>query len=257
MTHAGIRISDQVADELLALVREHQLQPGHRLPAERQLAEALGISRTALREAIQRLNSKGILVSRVGAGTFVQNLPPQTNNLHDQLIAPLVPLMHHDPQYLYDVLETRQMLEVDTAWFAARRATEQDKSHIQRRFDELLHYQAIQNTEAASLADAQFHLAIAEASHNAVVVQVMRSLFDLMRNTVAENRRLMFVNNSSKVLDQLTLQHHRLVQAIVAGEAEEARSVITEHLGFVLEKLSAADADAARRQRLDRLTPFA
>lgn len=257
MTPPAMRISDQVADQLLALVREHQLQPGHRLPAERPLAEALGVSRTALREAIQKLGSQGILMSRMGAGTFVHNLPVQKISLHDQLTAPLAPLMRHDPQYLYDVLETRQMLEVHTAWHAACRATEQDKSHIQRRFDELLHYQHIQNTEAAALADAQFHLAIAEASHNAVVVQVMRSLFDLVRNTVAENRRLMFVDNSSKVLEQLTMQHHRLVLAIVAGEPEEARSVITEHLAFVLEKLSEADANIARRQRLDRLTPSA
>lgn len=257
MTTPAIRISDQVAEKLLELVHERQLPPGHRLPAERQLAEALGVSRTALREAIQKLSSQGVLISRVGAGTFVHQLPALSGSLHDQLTAPLVPLMRHDPQYLYDVLETRQMLEVHTAWHAACRATVQDKSHIQRRFDELLHYQKIQNTEAAALADAQFHLAIAEASHNAVVVQVMRSLFDLMRNTVAENRRLMFVDNSSKVLEQLTTQHYRLMQAIVAGEPEEARSVITEHLAFVFEKLSEADADAARRQRMHRLTPSA
>lgn len=257
MTTPAIRISDQVAAQLLALVHDRQLQPGHRLPAERQLAQTLGVSRTALREAIQKLSIQGILISRVGAGTFVHQLPATSGSWHNQFTAPLVPLMRHDPQYLYDVLETRQMLELHTAWHAACRATAQDKSHIQRRFDELLHYQQIQNTEAASLADAQFHLAIAEASHNAVVVQVMRSLFDLMRNTVAENRRLMFVDNSSKVLEQLTAQHYRLMQAIVGGEPEEARSVITEHLAFVFEKLSEADANAARRQRMHRLTPSA
>lgn len=250
-----MRISDQVADQLYQLVQQGQLQPGQRLPAERRLAEELGVSRTALREAIQKLNSQGILASRVGAGTFVQNLPVPQTAWHDQLTSPLVPLMRHDPQYLYDVLETRQMLEVHTAWHAACRATEQDKSRIQRSFDELLHYQHQQDTEAAALADAQFHLAIAEASHNAVVVQIMRSLFDLMRNTVAENRRLMFVDNSSKVLDQLTCQHQRLMQAILAGEPEQARNVITEHLAFVHDKLSQADADAARRQRLGRLSP--
>ena len=250
-----MRISDQVADQLHQLVQQRQLQPGQRLPAERQLAEELGVSRTALREAIQKLNSQGILMSRAGAGTFVQALNTQHNALHSTLVAPLTPLIRHDPQYLYDVLETRQMLEVHTAWHAANRATPADKSRIQRRFDELLHYQHLQDTESAALADAQFHLAIAEASHNAVVVQVMRSLFDLMRNTVAENRRLMFEDNSTKVLEQLTAQHHRLMQAIVASDPEQARSEITAHLTFVHEKLSQADADTARRQRLNRLSP--
>ena len=249
-----MRISDQVADQLLQLVQQRHLQPGQRLPAERQLAEELGVSRTALREAIQKLNSQGVLSSRLGSGTFVHNLHAQPVQLDSNLVAPLVPLMQHDPQYLYDVLETRQMLEVHTAWHAACRATDADKSRIQRRFDELLHFQRIQDTESAALADAQFHLAIAEASHNAVVVQVMRSLFDLMRNTVAENRRLMFVDNSSKVLEQLTSQHHRLMLSILAGEPEQARNVITEHLCFVHEQLSQADAEAARRQRLNRLS---
>ena len=64
-----MRISDQVAEQLYTLIQQRQLQSGQRLPAERQLAEELGVSRTALREAIQKLSSRGLLESRVGAGT--------------------------------------------------------------------------------------------------------------------------------------------------------------------------------------------
>lgn len=252
VTH--MRISDQIAEQLHTLIQQRQLQPGQRLPAERQLAEELGVSRTALREAIQKLSSRGLLESRVGAGTFVQT-PPSQHNWHEQVISPLVPLMRDDPQYRYDVLETRQSLEVSTAWHAAQRATAQDKTRIQRSFDALLHYQHLQDTEASAHADAQFHLAIAEASHNAVIVQVMRSLFELMLNTVAENRRLMFVHDNTKVLEQLTQQHYQLMQAILNGEPEQARSVISDHLNFVHDKLTQADADTARLQRLGRLSP--
>lgn len=249
-----MRISDRVAEQLYALIQQRQLQSGQRLPAERQLAEELGVSRTALREAIQKLISQGIVVSRVGAGNFVQAMPSAHTHWHEQAISPLVPLLRNDPQYRYDVLETRQTLEAGTAWHAAMRATEKDKFHIQRRFDELLHFQSIQDSEAAAQADAQFHLAIAEASHNAVIVQIMRSLFDLMLSTVAENRRVMFVHDSSRGLEQLTQQHYELMQAILAGEPERARSVINEHLRFVHHKLAQADEDAARLQRLDRLS---
>ena len=246
-----MRISDQVAEQLYTLIQQRQLQSGQRLPAERQLAEELGVSRTALREAIQKLSSRGLLESRVGAGTFVQT-PPSQPNWHEQVISPL---MRDDPQYRYDVLEARQSLEVSTAWHAAQRATAKDKTRIQRSFDALLHYQHLQDTEASAHADAQFHLAIAEASHNAVIVQLMRSLFELMLNTVAENRRLMFVHDNTKVLEQLTQQHYQLMQAILNGEQEQARSVISDHLNFVHNKLTQADADTARLQRLGRLSP--
>ena len=163
------------------------------------------------------------------------------------------PLMRDDPQYRYDVLETRQIIELSTAWYAAQRATTQDKDHIRRCYDEMLRHQRSQDAASSARADAQFHLAIAEASHNVVVVQVMRSLFEMVLNTVAQNRRLMFVHDDPKVLERLTLQHHDLMQAVVAGEPEQARTVITEHLAFVHEKLSQADADAARQQRQGRL----
>lgn len=251
---ASQRISDQVAGQLYTLVQQRQLQPGQRLPAERQLAALLGVSRTALREAIQKLSSQGILRSRPGAGTFVQEAGSTPADWQAQAVAALAPLLRHDPQYRYDVLETRQILEAGTAWHAAQRATAQDKAQIQRCFDNLLHCQRIEDSQAAARADAQFHLAIAEASHNAVIVQVMRSLFELMHSTMAENRQLLFVHTHSAGLAQLTQQHHDLMQAIVAGEPERARSVIGEHLHFVHDQLVQADADAARQQRLGRLS---
>lgn len=252
-----MRISDRVAEQLYLMVQQRQLQPGQRLPAERQLAEELGVSRTALREAIQKLTSQGVLLSRGGAGTFVQHAASPHVTWHEQAISPLVPLIRNDPQYRYDVLETRQILETETAWHAARRATDKDKARIQHCFAQLLHFQQLQDTQAAARADAQFHLAIAEASHNAVIVQIMRSLFDLMHSTVAENRQLMFVHDHSTGLQQLTQHHHDLMQAIVAGQPEQARSVISAHLTFVHDQLVQADADAARRQRLGRLSPSA
>ena len=246
-----MRLSDRVAQQLLELIQTAQLQSGEKLPTERALAEQLGVSRTALREAIQKLASRGVLESRVGAGTFVLARAPEW---HEQAISPLAPLMRDDPQYRYDVLEARQILEVSTAWHAAQRATDQDKDHIRRCFDEMLRHQQSQDAENSARADAQFHLAIAEASHNVVVVQVMRSLFELVLGTVAQNRRLMFVHNDPKVLERLTRQHHDLMQAVIAGEPEQARSVIGAHLAYIHEKLSEADADAARLKRLGRFS---
>lgn len=250
----ALRLSDRVAQQLLELIQKDQLQHGERLPTERALSEQMGVSRTALREAIQKLSSQGILESRVGAGTFVRT-PVQP--WHEQAISPLEPLIRDDPQYRYDVLEARQMIELTTAWHAAQRATDKDRDHIRRCFDEMLHHQQRLDFANSARADAQFHLAIAEASHNVVVVQVMRSLFELMLKTVAQNRQLMFVHDDPKVLERLTQQHHDLMQAVISGEPEQAKTVIGAHLAFVHEKLTQGDADAARLKRLGRFSSTA
>lgn len=252
-----MRISDQIAEQLYQLVQQRQLQPGQRLPAERQLAEEMKVSRTALREAIQKLSSRGILVSRAGAGTFVQTTVPHPIGGTLQAISALEPLIRTDAQYLYDVLETRESLEVSTAWYAAQRATDQDRDRIRRCFDDMLRHQQAQDAVNAARADAQFHLAIAEASHNAVLVQMMGSLFELVLGTVAQNRRLMFVHSEPGTLDRLTQQHHALMQAIIDGEPEQARAAISDHLSYVHQRLTQADADAARRQRLQRFSSTA
>ena len=246
-----MRLSDQVAEKLCALVQQRALQPGQRLPAERQLAGELGVSRVALREAIQQLSSRGLLESRVGSGTFV--CAPSAL-WSDQAISPLAPLLRDDPQYRYDVLEARQIIEVKTAWLAAQRATDKDCTNIRRCFDAMLHHQQRHDADNAARADTQFHVAIAEASHNVVVVQMMRSLFDMVLNTVAQNRREMFVHKDPKVLERLTQQHHDLMQAILQGEPEQAQAVIGTHLAFVHEKLTEADAEDARLQRLGRFS---
>jgi GntR family L-lactate dehydrogenase operon transcriptional regulator len=217
----AIRLSDRVAQQLLELIQSTQLQSGAKLPTERALAEQLGVSRTALREAIQKLASRGVLESRVGAGTFVGSRVPLW---HEQAVAPLESLLRDDPQYRYDVLEARQALELSTAWYAAQRATDKDRDRIRRCFDDMLRHQQARDAASAARSDAQFHLAIAEASHNAVLVQLMGSLFELVLGTVAQNRRLMFVHDDLSTLEHLTAQHHNLMQAIVDGEPEQARA---------------------------------
>ena len=110
------------------------------------------------------------------------------------------------------------------------------------------------DTEQSARADAQFHLAVAEASHNLVLVQVMRGLFDLVLSSVTQNRDIiMFVHDSPETITHLTAQHEALVKAIIDGDAARARSVVNEHLGYVRNTLLQADEDLARRERAARL----
>ncbi|MCD2165516.1 transcriptional regulator LldR [Comamonas koreensis] len=246
-----MRLADHVVEKLLALVQARGLQPGQRLPAERQLALELGVSRTSVREALQKLISQGVLSARRGDGTYVQTVP--SADWLQEAMAPLAGLIESDPNYRYDVLETRHALESSTAWLAAQRATAQDKERIQRCFDVMIEHQQSGHAELAARADAQFHLAIAEASHNLVLVQVMQSLFTVVLSTVERNRHDMFRLSAPVTLQQLTVQHQSLMQAILEGDPQRARACIGEHLEHVRHTIQQMDEERARRERSMRL----
>lgn len=248
-----MRLVDHVVEKLLALVQARGVQPGQRLPAERLLAAELGVSRTSVREAIQKLTSQGVLATRRGDGTYVQSNAP-AEWLQDAMV-PLAHLINADQQYRYDVLEARHALESSTAWLAAQRATPEDKVHIKRCFDVMVQHQQDGHSELAARADAQFHLAIAEASHNLVLVQVMQSLFNVVLSTVAHNRHAMFRLSAPHTVQQLTQQHQGLMQAILDGDPQRARECIGEHLEHVRTTLQHLDEDQARRERSMRLPP--
>lgn len=250
-----MRLSDRLVDALLGLIAERSLNPGDRLPSERQLALDLGASRPSVREAIRILASRGLLLSRQGGGTYVQAPPAAAPaGPREQLVRSLGELVSDDPEYRYDVLEARYALEGGTAWHAALRATAEDRARIRARFDDMLRYQGRGDPERSSQADAQFHLAIAEASHNAVLLQMMRGVFDLLRATVTENRQRMYVLQHTQ--EQLTAQHQMLMQAILDGDAEAARATVWHHLDYVHQSVRALDEDEARRARSSRLPPF-
>lgn len=157
------------------------------MPAERQLATSLGVSRPSLREAIQQLNSQGVLSSRRGDGTYIQQLPEQWPQ--QLIVNPISNLIEEDPLYRFDVQEARLLLEGGTAWYAALRSTPEDRAKIHHYFNENSRHQNAGDSAQAAVADAEFHLAIAEASHNVVLIQMMRSLFDLLQYNVLLGRK--------------------------------------------------------------------
>ncbi|WP_434032078.1 transcriptional regulator LldR [[Pseudomonas] boreopolis] len=246
------RLSDRVAEQLRNLIAERGLQPGARLPAERALALALGVSRTVLREAIAQLSSQGLLRARVGGGTYVQG-PPSSEQVLAGPMAPYLSLFQADPEYRFDVLEIRHALEGAAAWHAAQRATEADHARIRAAFQALQAAHGRNDPAGEARADADFHLAIAEAAHNLVLLQVMRGLFELLQTNISQSRQKLFL--SPRTSEPLAVQHRALMDAILAGDAERARDAAHAHLEFVHTSLRTLDDDEARRARASRLPP--
>ncbi|MCF7749956.1 transcriptional regulator LldR [Bacillus subtilis subsp. subtilis] len=245
------RLSDKVAAQLRGLVTTQNLQPGDRLPAERTLAVQLGVSRTALREAIAQLSSQGLLTARVGGGTFVSEPAARARQAIDEPLTPYLPLFQGDPEYRFDVLEIRHALEGATAWHAALRATDVDRAKIRDAFDTMMAAHGKGDPAGEARADAAFHLAIAEASHNLVLLQVMRGLFELLQTNISQSCEKLYT--SPRTFEPLSVQHREMMEGVLSGDPERARAAAHAHLEFVHTSLRTHDDNEARRTRASRL----
>jgi GntR family transcriptional repressor for pyruvate dehydrogenase complex len=239
------RLSDDIVSQLETMILEGTLKAGERLPAERVLAEQFGVSRPSLREAIQKLAAKGLLVSRHGGGNFV------AETLGSTFSDPLLHLLESNPEAQRDLLEFRHTLEGSCAFYAAQRATELDRQRLTEAFSALqdCYNRSGKVTRAEEgAADANFHLAIAEASHNAVLLHTIRGLFDLLKRNVVTNIGGMYAQRD-ETRDMLIEQHRTLYQAIVEGRAEEARTISNRHIDYVQEVLAEVQQQARREER--------
>ncbi len=239
-----MRLAEQIAKQLEGKITQGHFQVGERLPAERLLAKQLGVSRPSLREAFQLLTSKGLLYSRPGGGTFVKATYASFNDP-----SPKVSLFRENPEYRFDVLEIRHALEGSAAFYAALRATEEDRQRIRECYERMI---ALHNADASdpmeeARADATFHLAIVEASHNLVLLHVMHGLFELLQNSISHNLDKLYT--IPRVFEPLRCQHQILMQAVLEGEPELAREAAQQHLSFVEASIKDIDAEEARKAR--------
>lgn len=232
------KLSDSVFEEFLTMLRDGRLEPGQRLPAERELAESFGVSRATVRDAVQRLALLGYLDVRQGDGTVVTS-PDET-----AIARPFRSLLLAEPHLVWDLLEFRRMLEPEAARFAAQRRSDDDLATL----DASLERQAALVVRGASLAseDEVFHRTIIGAAHNAVVVRVletMRVLLSTLRTNVLAGAD-----------PELTLRHHTaVVEAIHAGDDSGAYDAMTTHLDWVVStaRRIQAENDAVERDGVD------
>lgn len=239
------KISDSIVSQIERLILEGFLKPGEKLPPERELAQQLNVSRPSLREALLKLEAKGLLQARRGGGTYVADVVAPT------LTDPLVHLLKDHPEATYDILELRQALEEVAAYFAATRSTEADREILRRRFAAL---EAIHDQEHDPLrdteADAEFHMTIADASHNIALMHVMRGLFNLLRSSICCS--LERLHTQAGNYDIVHEHHRQILTAILDRNPEAARVASHPHLAFVeatMRELDEEETCAERSQR--------
>lgn len=241
---AVAKLSDQIVRRLETLLLEGTFGPGDRLPPERQLAEQLGVSRPSLREAIQKLAARGLLVARQGGGTYV------TARLDEGLAGPWQEMLAEHPELHRDVLEFRRMLEGTVARLAAERATEADLERIGRLYDEMVEAHAQGLREESSKIDVAFHRALADAAHNALFTHLTGSLLNMLHTHVHDNIANLF--HVADVGDQLLSQHQAVWRAVKERRAAQAQAAAEAHIDFIDRTLSQQRETAARRERAQR-----
>ncbi|GGF10387.1 GntR family transcriptional regulator [Aliidongia dinghuensis] len=212
------RLADQLYEEILGQIVAGKLPTGARLPSETRLGAIFGVSRPVIREAISRLQADGLVATRHGAGTFVLRRPgPEFLRLAP--IGSIADLMR--------CCEYRIAVEGEAAALAAERRTPEALAEIEAALAAL--DRVIERGEVGAEADNRFHVAIAKASQN----ELFRASLDALSShifagmTVARNLTL---GHSRERLLLVQDEHRRIVEAIRAGDAEEARRVMRQHI---------------------------
>lgn len=223
-------LADIVAGKIEGLIVEGVLKAGQMLPSERRLTEKLGMSRTAVREGIKILRARGLVETSHGRGSYVKEL---TGDLE---LPPMMRLISTHQRTLYDLLEVRELLEAEAAGLAAIRGTAADFTMIGYRYREMVASHNLKVTPAVhARLDHAFHLSICEASHNPVLLHMLRSLTDLHLSSVYASVNNLYKRDPYK--KQIDQQHERLYKAVTGKHADRARRAAAEHVRVIAQSL--------------------
>lgn len=214
------KVYEEVAKQIERLILT-KLQPGDKLPSERELAEMLAVSRSSIRDAIRSLELLGMVEPRQGAGTVVREISA------DSVVNPLATLLTRQRQSVTELLDFRKMLEPPLAARAATHASPEEIGEM----EEILRRQEdkLRRGEVPVEEDTEFHYSVAMAAENTVVLKVLDVLMDLLRET--RQRSLQVEGRPQKSL----AGHRRVLSAIKRRDPAAAESAMRRHIEDVEE----------------------
>jgi GntR family transcriptional regulator, transcriptional repressor for pyruvate dehydrogenase complex len=241
------KLAQSVVRQVEQLILRGILRPGERLPSERDLAEKLGVSRPSLRDAVAELSLAGLLVSRAGSGVFVADV------LGSAFSPALVRLFSTHEEAVFDYIAFRRDMEGLASERAARFGSDTDLRLIDTIFRKMEAAHQKRDPSDEAQLDAEFHMAIIEASHNVIMLHMLRSMFELLREGVFYNRQVMFRNRITR--EQLLEQHRAMNDALQARDPAASRAAVDAHLTYVeqafVDQLRSEKNETIARQRLE------
>jgi GntR family transcriptional repressor for pyruvate dehydrogenase complex len=224
------RLYEQIVQQIEDSILKGALKPGDQLPAEHELSQQFGVSRTAIREAIKALHEKGLVEVYSGRGTFVTN---GTSQAIRQSLDLMMKMGQSDASI--QLAEIRQILEPEIAALAATRADEQDLATMREAIAVM--EQSRQDPNAYIEADLDFHLALAEAAANPLILSLIDSIVGLLRE---QRMRIFHVAGGPERGQE---HHKRILAAVEQRDPEKAREAMQAHLGQVRENSRSSPND--------------
>ena len=216
------RLYEQIVRQIEESILKGELKPGDQLPAERELAHQFGVSRTAVREAVKALREKGLVEAHPGRGKFV------TDGTSHSIRQTLDWILRTGPEKgAAHVVEVREILEPEIAGLAASRADEDAITSMREAVAVMDHAQ--RDPEAFIEADLDFHLALAEAAGNPLILSLIDSIVAVLR----EQRMRIFKVEGGPERGQY--HHKRILDAIEHRDPQAAREAMRAHLQQVRE----------------------
>jgi len=211
------RIYEEIMEQLKDMISRGELKQGQKLPPERELAESLGVSRASVREALTALEAIGILDIRPGEGTFVRETSVSAT------FAPLAMVLEMEQNSMSQLMEVRRVLETEIAALAVQRATEEDLQNIEVNLNRM---KSANTVSEAVEADLRFHFAIAEATHNSILLRIMNTVADLMHNTFRIRREELFADKGREIISE----HEAIYRAIRDRDIDSAKLRMLQHI---------------------------
>ncbi|BHH85058.1 FadR/GntR family transcriptional regulator [Desulforhopalus sp. 52FAK] len=219
------RISSQVFEQIRELIYKGDFKPGQQIPPERELAASMQVSRTSVRNAIEKLVNLGLLNQVQGQGTFVSSPEQREGN-------PLSAAMSTDEATFFDLLEVRMGLECNAAELAARRATDNDIRAIKKSLKEM--EEDLADTGVISTAaDTAFHMAITFSTKNPVLIHLTRNFYDFLFVGIKKN--LTHLEEQHLAYEEVLDHHREVFNYIKTREPKKAYNAMHKHLLFVQE----------------------
>ena len=212
------KISAKIVAQIKSLIKEGDLKPGDALPPERELVKVFNVSRASLREALNSLAGMGFLEMSQKHRTIVKSLAS------GRMTEPLHLLIKDDIKTVFELLEVRKAIETWNAYHAAERAKDDDIARLEKSLD--LMRTKIEQRISVVEDDADFHLAIAEATHNKIQTHLMFSIYDLLKESLGGYYE-------SITMQDIYDQHCKIVAAIKKRDPELASRRMLEHLDYV------------------------
>ena len=235
------KLSDVIMSQLESMITEGSLLPGQKLPPERELAAQFEVSRPSLREAIQKLEVKGLVTRKQGGGTFIS----------DQLLKgfsdPLFDLMSKSHESQFDLLEFRYGIEGMSAYYAAMRGTEADFEQIKLKHENIGNVQIENSYRAEAEAVFEFYIAICGASHNAIMLHLARSMSSLIIDNIEQN--LTVLAQRPDIFLKISEYRTQLMNAIISGQPQKAWGASHQHLSLIEEVLLNLTDERSRMER--------